>query len=644
MKTRRKTGGLIYYATNFQKWVKVTDENPKTDEKIAPIKDFEGTPGIKLSSLNYTNNPYDFFSQYVPEFMYEEIAKFTNISATLSKYFKNKQWNECNAQEIKDLFALFFLFELIKKNNLADYWTDDPLLHVSSVEKIMSEDRFFSFKKLLSFYDKSKKLELEKENDPFYKCKFLINHIREACSNIYIPEKNLILQEVLLNYAGITKIDSFDTRKQRGKNEINIAVLREATSGYVWNILLNEGNKLFEKKQLLNIINGLEYKGYILYMDSIFVSPNILVDLKTRHFGACGMISVKRLKPPTEIKNEIDAIDKPGGCGFFKNKDLTVAVWNHYQRKVFGISNFHDCDIMTIKKSRKIGYFSKVQYKIYEYEAPRLINEIIENLKGNDYLSKIINYFSLDYNSWKWYYRVLHYFLEISMMNSYLVYVKALKQKHLTPISNLEYRVEIIKSLCKWSEKINNPNRFEKENIIEKVENNFKENEEKHEELVFDDIILTNNCKLVYIGVGFCDYCRKKRHKLKKTLFWCKECQYGLCVKCYDQHKIDQIFKRMKTLDPIYNKNLFDLLIFNQNLQATETISDVNKNGFMKRFRRSKKQLNVLRKTKHDNKPNQENHEKEEGVPMAVDNENNKQDGPIDKPINPLKRKRKPYK
>ena len=412
------------------------------------------------------------------------------------------------------------------------------------------------------------------------------------------------MQEILVNYEGITKTSHWAERKQRGKNEINIAVLKEAKSGYIWNVMLNEGNKMFEKKQLMILLTGLEYKGYTLYMDNAFTSVSFLTELKSKHIAGCGITTERNLRPPPDTKKEMNSLTKIGETGYFRNKDLNVVVWNHHSKKVFAMSNFTQKDTVTIKKSRKIGYFSKIEYKIYEYEAPKIIHDIIENLKGDDYVNKGVSYYSLDYSSWKWYYRVMLYFLEMCMMNSYVLYSKVLTQKGISPISNLEFRMEIIKRLCKWNEKTG-MNEKEKNGLIEKNANATEENQENEKvedekekktveikkSIDFDDVIITNNCKLVYIGVGFCHYCRSKRLKLKKTLFWCKECQIGLCIKCFDQHKSDQILKTLKDLEPSYMKHLIDMLIINKDLQA-EGIT-TNAVTLTKRFRKSKNEQGI---------------------------------------------------
>lgn len=86
----------------------------------------------------------------------------------------------------------------------------------------------------------------------------------------------------------------------------------------------------------------------------------------------------------------------------------------------------------------------------------------------------------------------------------------------------------------------------------------------------FDDLFLENNCKLVYIGRGLCHNCCQKRHKLKKTLFLCKECQYGLCLTCFEEHKILQIMKKLKEINISSFEKLLKLMIVEENLKIAE--------------------------------------------------------------------------
>lgn len=604
---KRKKGGFIYYASNFITWNRV--EPPKNNDISISKIDFEGSPGVKLNSLYYTTNPYDFFSLFMPEFMYEEISRFTNISASLNKdHHLAKNWENCNAQEIKDLFALFFLFELIKKHNLFDYWSRDPLLHISSIEKIMTQERFFTLKKFLSFYSKAQ--ERDKKDGVFYKVNFLVNHILQSCSNIYTPEQNLFLQESLLNYEGILKNLS---NKQRGKNEITIVTLKEVSSGYVCNALITEGSKVFDRKEILSIFKGLEFKGYTVFMESNFTTNLLLNDLKNKKILASGIILEKKMNIPLNLKKQINGINTPGETAFFKNKDLLLTIWKHYTKKIINLSNFEDYSMINIKKTRKIGYFSKVQYKIYEYDAPGIVYETIESLKGNDYLNRGMDYFSIDYNSWKWYCRVMLYFLEVSMMNSYLIYTKVLSEKKIQPLSNMEYRIEVIKILCKWNEK--NEKKITIEAPVEESSLNNNINSDDIQDIIEDlgDITIKNNCKLVYIGIGFCQNCRQKRHKLKKTLFWCRECQYGLCLNCFDEHKASQIIKKLKEIDPKSFEKLSNLLILNQSLRIEEAISKKKikkeKNRKLEndenkpKMKRTKTPFNFLRQTYNPKHP-----------------------------------------
>lgn len=231
----------------------------------------------------------------------------------------------------------------------------------------------------------------------FYKIKFFVENILQSCSNLYFPDQNLFLQEVLLNYEGIVKNLSSTKPRQRGRTEITLITLKEAKSGYDWNALLADGCKTFERKEIMSIFQGLEFKGYKIFMDNTFTTNFILNVLKTKKIFASGIISEKKMTISEDLKRKIAEINKPDETAFFKNKDLFLTIWNQYSKKIVSLANFEDFTIDKIKKARKIGYFSKIEYKLYEYEAPRIINDTIENTKGNDYLNRGMDYFSLDY-------------------------------------------------------------------------------------------------------------------------------------------------------------------------------------------------------------------------------------------------------
>lgn len=101
------------------------------------------------------------FKVFLPDSIFDEIARLTNISASIefhkTEAHKNREWKEVETHEIKKFLALLFLFGIVRKYSVNEYWTSDPLLGLSSVRKIMNKHRFNDIRRYLCFYDRRKK-------------------------------------------------------------------------------------------------------------------------------------------------------------------------------------------------------------------------------------------------------------------------------------------------------------------------------------------------------------------------------------------------------------------------------------------------------------------------------------------------------
>lgn len=268
------------YSSKPLKWRKLSEMKNKLQPhefRLKEIQPFTAKTGIKTQKLLESIEPYDFFSHFMPERIFEEVARLTNISASLEFYSlatnKNRIWNEVTAEDIKKWFGLIFLFGIVRKYSVNEYWTNDPLLGINSVNRIMNKGRFNEIRKYMSFYDKRKKKEHEKVYpplDPFYKFRFLIEHINQICKETYTPERELSVDESMISYQGIHRLKVFMPRKPT-KWGFKAFVLSEASSGYLCNMILNEGHKrgenedLLSKRIVLQILHGFEHQGFKVY-------------------------------------------------------------------------------------------------------------------------------------------------------------------------------------------------------------------------------------------------------------------------------------------------------------------------------------------------------------------------------------------
>lgn len=293
-------------------------------------------------------------------------------------------------------------------------------------------------------------------------------------------------------------------------------------------------------------------------MDRWYTSADLLSELKKRGIGGCGTIFLSRVGLVNDLKKEVREYKEPGDATFYTNDELMFVAFYQYRRQVYVLSNFHSADWVKVEKVRKIAYFSKKEYKIYDYDAPLMIRNYNVYMGGVDLFNQRVSYYNVDYDIMKWYMRLVFWIFEIAMVNSYLIYCKVMSAKGLKPLASSEYRLEIIKRLTQWSFDPTKPvyRKGVTDKIIENEEEaidrefhnlnakrKFPKDNENNQGL--NEMKLEIKCKMEYIGVGNCEVCKRKRHKLKKTDFWCRGCQKGVCLSCFDTHKLDIICSKL---------------------------------------------------------------------------------------------------
>lgn len=572
------------YSAKPLKWQKlpITKDKDKLSEfKLPELEPFIAESGVKIPHLLTTITPYDFFVYFMPESIYAEISRLTNITASLDIYSqtsntkKRTSWKESTPEDIKKWFGLLFLFGIVRKYNVNEYWTNDPLLGIYSVSKIMGHHRFNSIRKYISLYDRRKKADFEKiypPLDPFYKFRFLLEHINDVCRKAYVPERELSVDESMISYQGIHRLKVYIPRKPT-KWGFKAFVLSESSTGYLCHMILNEGHKrgededILSKRIVLEILHGFEHKGFRVYMDRWYTSADLLSELKKRGIGGCGTIFLSRVGLVNDLRKEVRQFKEPGDATFYTNNDLMFVAFYHYRRQVYVLSNFHPPEWVKVEKVRKIAYFCKKEYKIYDYDAPLMIRQYNMYMGGVDHFNQKVSYYNVDYDIMKWYMRLVFWIFEIAMVNSYIIYSKVMSLKKLKPIASSEYRLEVIRNMTHWNHDPTKPifrkgvtdKITEEDDLVDREFHNLnmkRKNQYDSNKLeVFTELKIDIKCILEYIGVGTCHICRRRRHKLKKTDFWCKSCYKGVCVNCFDSHRTEIIFKKLNA-----HKNTNDLL------------------------------------------------------------------------------------
>jgi len=144
-------------------------------------------------------------------------------------------------------------------------------------------------------------------------------------------------------------------------------------------------------------------------------------------------------------------------------------------------------------------------------------------MKGVDIGNQLISYYELKHKTYKWWKRILFHLIDISIVNSFIIYKKVIGDKS---ISQKNFRLEIIRAIAY------------KYGLFP----------------VFKPLLKTNTMHLIRKAEkrGSCTHCSKtKIFETKRTptsLYICPECKVHLCVECFEQYHRNKFMIKLEDL------------------------------------------------------------------------------------------------
>ena len=184
-------------------------------------------------------------------------------------------------------------------------------------------------------------------------------------------------------------------------------------------------------------------------MDRFYTSMQLLVDLKLRSIGGCGTIQSNRLHLREEEKDEIQKLTDRGIMYMKGPQGLLLSVWKD-SKNVLLLSNYHQpVEESKERQLRKKDITPNTRPNEKQFvNIPRAIIDYTANVGGVDSFDQKSNYYSPQLRSHRWYIKIFFHFLEIAVLNSYVIYKKVCEEnRHKSIMSQLEFRKGVIRQL-----------------------------------------------------------------------------------------------------------------------------------------------------------------------------------------------------
>ncbi|XP_035216381.1 piggyBac transposable element-derived protein 4-like [Stegodyphus dumicola] len=253
--------------------------------------------------------------------------------------------------------ALLLLQGIVQKPVERCFWSKRPILDTPFFGKIMTERRFSLIMKFLHFEDNS---TLKGKNYPNPKLKNIHTLHEMIISNfktVYIPEKDISIDESLIAYKGLLGWKQFIPSK-RARFGIKLFQLCEAESGYIWNSIIYTGKgTTFHKdydhyelsvKSVMTLIHDLLGKGYFLMKDNFYTSPELAELLINQKTDICRTLRDSRKSLPHAIK--LQKVKKEEVIAFQKGK-ICVLKWKD-KKPLSMLSTVHNNEMIETAKGK----------------------------------------------------------------------------------------------------------------------------------------------------------------------------------------------------------------------------------------------------------------------------------------------------
>lgn len=386
-------------------------------------------------------SPVDIFLHLFPESLIEDIAFQTNLYA-LQKYGNPSAFKSTCRQEIKTFFAVNIMMGIKRLPSYRDYWSSRPELRDNFISETMSRDRFIWLLGHLHLNDNSVMPVRDSPNfDKLYKIRPVIDKLSETYMNSYKPSKHQSIDESMIRFKGRSSLKQYMPQKpiKRGYK----VWVRSDESGYVCQFQIYTGKvgdtseKSLGGRVIVDLTRVLVGKGYHIFFDNYFNSVSIQKQLQSELIYACGTVRRTRKDLPDDVKE--DKLLKRGESEWRVSKDGIVYLKWKDRKGVHFLSNYSDpAEISTAKRKQKDGTLEEITcpYHVVNYNRHMGYVDKMDMLKSA---------YEIDRKSKKWWHRILWHFIDVTIVNSYIIFKN--RSKNTNVLSLKLFRIAIVLGL-----------------------------------------------------------------------------------------------------------------------------------------------------------------------------------------------------
>lgn len=373
--------------------------------------------GRVLLNLSNESDPVDFFEGLLSDEILAMVVRESNAYA-LSK--KGYELNLTSA-ELRIYVGCLLIMSYVRYPRIENYWSNS--LRLPQIADYISSKRFKKIRECLHFTTQ----QSSPDGDKYYKIRPFLEMLRNSFKAAVADEEYSSIDEMMVAFKGRSSLKQYMASKPT-KWGFKIWV-RAGVSGYVYDFEPYQGSGANRNPPayglggdvVVKLTRGLENTNAKVYFDNFFTSVSLVEALAKEKIYSVGTLRANRLGDAApKLITEVEMKKKKRGTSSFATSAEGVTVLRWKDNNLVNVCSSFAGYAPTDSVQR---WCSTAKSKV-AVERPYAVKEYNKCMGGVDLMDSLTSLYKNDFRNKRWYMRLFHHFLDVAVVNAWILYRK----------------------------------------------------------------------------------------------------------------------------------------------------------------------------------------------------------------------------
>lgn len=435
-------------------WTNVTLTDPGPPTTI-PVYNVNHGPCLPIS-FSVESSPIDYFLLFFNDDLLEHICSESNLygnkrkNVSTSPHARIKTWVNITLTDLKAFLGTVINMGIVGLPDIESYFSTKWESHIPFFSDVFSKNHFLNIFYNLHFNH----LQQGQSNVPRgFLIEPVIKHVRYFSQLFYKPSSFVAVDESTISFKGHVSFRVYNPNKPT-KFGLKVFVLSDCSNGYIYNFIpyfgkeaLIPNSDLLKTTQIVSVLTESVVKrdaydhtsGLHVYTDRFYTSLELGKELLKMNCYLTGTVMTNRTGLPIGLKAKQRAMKK-GDIFSYRQGNTLVLSWKD-KRPVTMLSTKS-----TGSKEETTNVPSKWP-NLPPTPKPNVVLDYTKHMGAVDRSDHFVSSYQFMRKTKKWYRKMFFWLLEVSIINSYLLYKDTQTKYNKKPMTHKQFRCSLVVDL-----------------------------------------------------------------------------------------------------------------------------------------------------------------------------------------------------